>query len=99
MLDTCQSHCVQNSGVEDERQRICIDWLGAEGPHEGAVSEVQALWHNGRFGLITLQDVHRVDQIQLALALLIHGDPRYGHAAFYQGLLHAGRIKHLPSAM
>ena len=34
---------------------MCIDGLDAEGPHEGALSEVQAGRHYRRSGLIALQ--------------------------------------------
>ena len=80
---TCESHGIEHRGIEDERQCIGIDWLGTEGPHVGAVCEVQGLWHNGGLGPVVLQDGHGVDEVQLALALLIHGDAGYGNAALH----------------
>ena len=80
---TCEGHGIEDCGVKDEGQGIGIDGLGTEGPHVGAVCEVQGLWHNGCLGLVALQDGHGVDQVQFALALLVHGDARYGNGAFY----------------
>lgn len=80
---TCESHGIEHSGIEDERQCIGIYWLGTEGPHVGAVCEVQGLRHNRGLGLVVLQDGHGVDEVQLALALLIHGDAWYGNAALH----------------
>ena len=73
---TCEAHTIQYSGIENERHGVGIDRLRTEGPHVGAVCEVEGLWADRGTGLVGLQDLLGAMEVKFALALLEHVDSR-----------------------
>ena len=88
---------VQDRRVDDDGHGVRVERLRAEGPHVGAVGQIQAVGNEGRPGLVALQDMHGPDEVDLSSALDVDRLAVQPCGALDKGLLHRGRIEQAPS--